>query len=453
MQLHNSYSALGKDFKTIFEELVKHITAQRAECDSLKRQLQSATNTIVLQNATISSRIQDALTEERRLAVDDRQKLMAQISTLINNTAETQESRFHAKASQIQKSITATSTDLEQAIDTYGEGMSSWDSKENEMLEEVKKSRDTLKTKLKDDWTTANNHSSSIQATAKSVHAETVRVVDEQIKDLDVQMEALDDFVTRARTENGHHHEAHNQSVKALSNTVEESFGNISAHFKSTFDRVKNLGEEMEIDLGDLQEGLEPLNDQLCRPLVNLREDVTKTALQEYQPTGETPAKVQYHYPTDLPRTQDHDLIISSIDEVMTPTKERESTDKDATIVFADLDCPQKMVSSPVRPPQRMSMASAPEHIGMPSSLREVNPNVPNASGNLTTGSISFDPRASISSMPPERTMPLFKRNTRATRSTKKVGSRDPIISEGGENTLPTALEESLSRRKSPRIN
>ncbi|KAI1068140.1 hypothetical protein LB507_004563 [Fusarium sp. FIESC RH6] len=452
-QLHNSYSALGKDFKTIFEELVKHITAQRAECDSLKRQLQSATNTIVLQNATISSRIQDALTEERRLAVDDRQKLMAQISTLINNTAETQESRFHAKASQIQKSITATSTDLEQAIDTYGEGMSSWDSKENEMLEEVKKSRDTLKTKLKDDWTAANDHSSSIQATAKSVHAETVRVVDEQIKDLDVQMEALDDFVTRARTENGHHHEAHNQSVKALSNTVEESFGNISAHFKSTFDRVKNLGEEMEIDLCDLQEGLEPLNDQLCRPLANLREDVTKTALQEYQPTGETPAKVQYHYPTDLPRTQDHDLIISSIDEVMTPTKERESTDKDATIVFADLDCPQKMVSSPVRPPQRMSMASAPEHIGMPSSLREVNPNVPNASGNLTTGSISFDPRASISSMPPERTMPLFKRNTRATRSTKKVGSRDPIISEGGENTLPTALEESLSRRKSPRIN
>ncbi|RGP76228.1 kinesin family member 11 [Fusarium longipes] len=449
-QLHNSYSALGKDFKSVFEELVKHITAQRAECDSLKRQLQSATNTIVLQNATISSRIQDALTEERRVAVDERQKLMAQISAIINAHAETQESRIHVKASQIQKSITATSTDLEQAVGTYDQGMSSWDLKEGEMLEEVKKSRDLFKTKLKDDWTVASNHSSSIQATAKSVHAETVRVVDEQIKDLDVQMEALDDFVTRARTENGRHHETQNQSVKALSNTVEESFGNISAHLKSTSDRVKNLGEEMEIDLGELQDGLKPLKDQLGQPLANLREDITSAALQEYQPTGETPAKVQYHYPTDLPRTEDHDLIISRIDEVITPTKDRESSDKDATIVFADLDCPHKMMTSPVRPATRMSMVSAPEHIGMPSSLREVNPNVP---GNLTTGSISFDPRSSTTSMPPERTMPLFKRNARVTRSTKKVGSRDPIISEGGENVLPTALEESLSRRKSPRIN
>ncbi|GKU03902.1 kinesin family member 11 [Fusarium langsethiae] len=450
-QLHNSYSALGKDFKSVFEELVKHITAQRAECDNLKRQLQSATNTIVLQNATISSRIQDALTEERRLAVDDRQKLMSQISTLINTQAETQESRIQAKASEIQKTITSTCTNLEQAVDTYGEGMSSWDLKEGEMLEEVKKSRDQLKTKLKDDWTAADDHSSSIQATAKSVHAETVRAVDEQIKDLDVQMEALDDFVTRARTENSHHHETHNRSVEALSNTVEESFGNISAHFKSTFDRVKNLGEEMEVDLGDLQDGLEPLKDQLCQPLANLREDVTGTALQEYQPTGETPAKIQYHYPTDLPRTEDHDLIISSIDEVITPTKNNESTDKDATIVFADLDSsPHKMMTSPVRPATRMSMVSASEHMGMPSSLREVNPNVP---GNLTTGSVNYNPRASITSMPPERTMPLFKRPTRVTRSTKKVGSRDPIISEGGENVLPTALEESLSRRKSPRIN
>ncbi|KAL3605840.1 Kinesin- motor protein [Fusarium poae] len=450
-QLHNSYSELGKDFKSVFEELVKHITAQRAECDNLKQQLQSATSTIVLQNATISSRIQDALTEERRLAVDDRQNLMAQISTLINAQAETQESRLQAKASEIQKTITSTSTSLEQAVESYGEGMSSWDLKEGEMLEEVKKSRDQLKTKLQDDWTAADDHSSSIQATAKSVHAETVRAVDEQIKDLDVQMEALDDFVTRARTENGHHHETHNESVKALSSTVEESFGNISAHFKSTFDRVKNLGEEMEVDLGDLQEVLEPMKDQLCQPLSNLREDITGAALQEYQPTGETPAKVQYHYPTDLPRTEDHDLIISSIDEVITPTRNSESTDKDATIVFADLDSsPHKMMTSPVRPATRMSMASASEHMGMPSSLREVNPNVP---GNVTTGSVNYNPRASIISMPPERTMPLFKRPTRVTRSTKKVGSRDPIISEGGENVLPTALEESLARRKSPRIN
>ncbi|KAL2675294.1 hypothetical protein Neosp_011478 [[Neocosmospora] mangrovei] len=440
-QLHNSYSALGKDFKSIFEDLVKHITAQRAECDSLRRQLQAATNTIVLQNATISTRIQDALEEERRQAVDDRQKLMTQISALVNTQAETQEARLHDKAILIQKSMAETNTNLENAVSHYGEGMTTWDVKEGELLDEVKKSRDQLKTKLKDDWTAANEHSSSIQATAKSVHAETVRVVDEQIKDLDVQMEALDDFVTRAKSENGHHHETHGQSVQALSNTVEESFGNISAHFKSTFDRVQNLGEEMELDLGDLQDGLEPLKDQLCQPLANLREDISGTALQEYQPTGDTPAKVQYHYPTDLPRTEPHDLIISRIDEMPTPTKDRDN-DKDATIVFADLDS-QKMMTSPPRPPPRASNASAPDGSTLGMSLREVNPN-------LTTGSINFNPRVSTMSMPPERTMPLFKRSTRVTRSAKKTINIDAIVVEGGENALPTSFEQ---RRKSPRLN
>lgn len=430
----------------MFEDLVKHITAQRAESDGLRRQLQAATNAVVLQNATVSTRIQDALAEERRQAVDDRQKLMTQISALINTQAESQESRLAEKAVQIRKSVADTNTSLEQAVSHYGEGMEAWDLKESELLDEVKKSRDQLKTKLKDDWTAANGHSSSIQTTAKSVHAETVRVVDEQIKDLDVQMEALDDFVTRAKLENGHHHEAHGQSVQALSNTVEESMGNISAHFKTTFDRVKNIGEEMELDLGDLQDNLEPLGDQLCQPLANLREGISGAALHEYQPTGETPAKVQYHYPTDLPRTEAHDLIISRVDEVSTPTKDRDTTtDKDTTVVFADLDCPPKMMTSPARPPHRASNASAPGGLGM--SLREVNPNV---TGNLTTGSIGFDPRASIMSMPPERTMPLFKRSTRVTRNTAKPSS---VLVEGSENLLPTTFEHSASRRKSPRLN
>lgn len=370
---------------------------------------------------------------------------MTQISALINTQAEAQESRLHGKAILIQKSMAETNTNLENAVSHYGEGMVSWDVKEGELLDEVKKSRDQLKTKLKDDWTAANEHSTSIQATAKSVHAETVRVVDEQIKDLDVQMEALDDFVTRAKSENSHHHETHGQSVQALSNTVEESFGNISAHFKSTFDRVKNLGEEMELDLGDLQDGLEPLDDQLCQPLANLREDISGTALQEYQPTGDTPAKVQYHYPTDLPRTEPHDLIIShtDADEMPTPSKERDP-DRDTTIVFADLDS-QKMMTSPPRRPPRPSNASAPDaSTSLSMSLREVNPNL------STSSSINFNPRVSTMSMPPERTMPLFKRSTRVTRSAKKAVGMDAMVVEGGENALPTTFEQ---RRKSPRLN
>ncbi|ORY54857.1 P-loop containing nucleoside triphosphate hydrolase protein, partial [Pseudomassariella vexata] len=91
--LHTSYSTLGKDFKSIFEELLKHITSQKQESDRLRQQLQGASESIFQTNASISARIQEVINEERKQAAEDRQKLLMQISSLINSQAELQESR------------------------------------------------------------------------------------------------------------------------------------------------------------------------------------------------------------------------------------------------------------------------------------------------------------------------------------------------------------------------
>lgn len=447
LKLHNSYSSLGKDFKSIFEDLVRHITAQRSETDTLRLQLQSAMNTIVLQNAGISTRVQETLDEERRQATEDRQKLMTQITALVNGQAESQEARMADRASQIQKSVAESNTSIEAAVSQYSHGMEAWDEREGQLLEDVKKSREQLKTKLKDDWTAASEQSTAIQNTAKTVHAETVRAVDGQIEDLDAQMEALDDFVTRARSENASHHDTHSQSVQAMSNTVEQSFGNISAHFKTTFDRVKNLGDEMELDANDLRDGLEPLETQLCQPLANLRDGIASTSLQEYQPTGETPQKVMYTFPTKLPRTEPYDVLISRIDEA-SPTAQAEDEDgmgHDESIVFSDLDANARKMSSPLMQ-RRPSNASSLDRNPLSMSLREVDPNV-------TTGSIGFDPHVSTMSVPADHTMPMMKRSTKAARLGARKGS---VAAEGRENLLPLTTEvfsQSMSRRKSPRLN
>ncbi|QPG96151.1 hypothetical protein C2857_003344 [Epichloe festucae Fl1] len=430
-QLHNSYSTLGKDFKSVFEDLVKHITAQRSEADSLRRQLQSAMNTIALQNTSLSTRVQEALEEERRQTAEDRQKLMAQMSALFNAQAEAQEARLVDRVALIQKSVGESNTSMEAAMAQYTQGMESWDNKEDHLMDDVKKSREQLKNKLKDDWTTASDQSTAIQNVAKSIHAETARVAEEQTDDLDTQMEALDDFVSRARSENASHHDSHNQSLQALSNTVEKSFGNISAHFKTSFERVKNLGEGMELDTSDLRDGLEPLESQLCQPLANLRDGISATSLQEYQPTGDTPQKATYHYPTKLPRTQPHDLIVSTMDDEPASLLSDESID--SSMVLPDVG----HKSSPVA--KRQSSAST--------SLREVNPNV---TTNLATGALAFDPRASTISMPPEHTMPSFRKPT--PRLANGI-ARQPVLMEGRENMLPSTFEQSLSRRRSPRLN
>lgn len=434
---------LGKDFKSTFEDLIKHITSQRTESETLKLQLQTGLSAVVLQNASVSSRMQEAMEEERRQAADDRQKLMTQIAALVNAQADAQEARFAERTAHVQKTIAESNTSLEGAVSQYDQALEAWDEKEGQLLDTVKKSRDQLKTKLKDDWTTADGHSTSIQNTAKSVHAETMRVVEEQVGDFDTQMETLDDFVTRARSENATHHERHAQSVQILSSTVEQSFGNISAHFKATFDRVNNLGEEMELDTNDLEDGLEPLHSQLCQPLANLREGISTTSLQEYHPTGETPQKTQYHYPTTLPRTEPHDLLISQIDESPASVRTLDTADRDNTVVFADLNT----AMSP--PPGGPSIVGTADKSLVGTSLREVNPNLTATS--FTTGMIGFDPRASTISMPAEHILPLLKHSARPARGVKKQA----VVVEGREN-LPltaSAFSQSISRRKSPRLN
>ena len=449
-QLHTSYSVLGKDFKSIFEDLVKHITTQRSEADTLRRQLQTATSAVVLQNGAISSRMQEALEEERRQAAEERQKLMSQISGLINAHADAQETRIADRAAQVQKSIGESSQTLETAVSQHAEDMEEWDSKEASLLEEVKKSRDQLKTKLKDDWNVANDRSTSIQNTAKSVHAETVRVVDEQVEDLDTQMEALDDFVSRAKSENATHHESHSQSVKTVSATVEQSFSNISGHFKTTFDRVKNLGEEMELDINDLRDGMEPLDSQLCQPLANLRDGVAGTALHEYQPTGETPQKQMYHYPTALPRTRPQGLPELTLDEDVVVEEVKDEGDRDNTVVFADLEV-AKTATSPPRSSPASTTTSTMDKVAPLSitSLREVNPNV---TTNMTTGNIGFDSKPNAMSISGDLTMPLLKHSTRTTRGMKRQGVTDGV-GEGRENVPLPAFSRSLSKRKSPRLN
>lgn len=461
--LHASYSSLGKDFRTIFEDLLRHISVQRSESDSLRRQLEDASQTLLRSNESTSAQIETVVNEERRQAAEDRQQLLAQITTLINAHAEQQESRLAGKAARIQDRVKGATETFEGQVTAYSTGMDSWDSNEERLLQDVSQSRDVLKTKLQDDWTVslipyaahddwhanrletqaANEHSTSIQNTTKSVHAETIRVVDEQMKDLDMQMTALDDFVTRARSENAGHHAQHEASVAKLSDTVDSSFSNISSHYKDTFDRVHDLGEKMGSEIENLQEDLQPLDDSLCQPLSKLREDISNTALREYEPTGETPKRVQYQYPTELPRTAPHDILIAGIPDAPSQTPSRPTaTPSKATpahSIFNDLDTSEG-AKSPSRPASSDSATNP-----LSQSLREVN-------ANLTTSGLIFDPSAStMSAVPPtdDNTVPLVKK------STSRIPSKQikKVHLDGVENMPPSEFSQSARRRKSPRLH
>jgi len=152
-QLHTSYSELGKDFKSLFEDLLRHLSAQKAESDRLRQQLEGASQSFVQSNESVAARIQDVLDQERRQAAAEREHLLLQISKLINSQAELQESRFADKAALIRQTILDSSKVFESDVAQFSDGMKVWNTKDDELLNQVAKSREALKVKLTQEWT------------------------------------------------------------------------------------------------------------------------------------------------------------------------------------------------------------------------------------------------------------------------------------------------------------
>lgn len=309
--MHTSYSSLGRDFKNIFEELVKHLNTQQTEADDLRRQLSIATATAMQAEERVAQQLEVLLEEERKQATDDRQTLLSQITDLINRTGSAQGERLNQKVQAVRTDLTAARADFQAADKKHGESMAIWSKKESLLIEEVLKSRDTLKGKMKKDWTAVNEHNTLIQTTTKSVHEQTVRIVDAQIRDTAIQMQALDDFVTRARSHNESHHTSQLKSLQGLATSVQESYASTQGHLRSSKERVHAHGKDITASSDTLRNTLAPLDSTIRQPLSDLREQILHAPLAEYISTGETPQKTQYQYPKTLPRTQPHEKLLA----------------------------------------------------------------------------------------------------------------------------------------------
>ena len=350
----------------MFEELVKHVSSQKAEADELRFKVSTATQAALQADADFSDRLETCLKEEHEQASKDRQNLLTQITTLVDQSGHAQNARWESKINAIRGEIASSRSSLQHTDKEYQAGMDIWLQKESLLGEEVLKSRDTLKGKMKEDWKVINEHNSSIQATTRSVHEETIRIVDAQMKDMATQMQALDNFVTRARSQNERHHNSHVESLGGLASTVRQSYGSIGDHFVSTYDRVRDIGDDVSEQSAALSASLPPLALSTQQPLTDLRTDISNAPMTEYVPTGETPRKTQYQYPTDLPRTQPHDKLLG---KNITPSPPSPHRSPSKSIIYTD--APSEEADNTKPPP-----STSPSKDANPTSLREVSLNV-----------------------------------------------------------------------------
>lgn len=103
-------------------------------------------------NVAASTRLDEVLREEKEQAAVDRQNLLAQITNLVMAQGDAQDVRIGSKIQEVQKDVLASKESFEASQSQYNVGMDAWNEKETQLVEEVLRSREALKTKLKEDW-------------------------------------------------------------------------------------------------------------------------------------------------------------------------------------------------------------------------------------------------------------------------------------------------------------
>ena len=100
----------------------------------------------------ISDRLECTLAKEKTEAAANRQELLSQITDLVNQSGQTQDTRWELEMNDICKDIATSRNTFAAAEGNYSEGMDAWIHQENHLVDEVMKSRDTLRAKMKKDW-------------------------------------------------------------------------------------------------------------------------------------------------------------------------------------------------------------------------------------------------------------------------------------------------------------
>jgi kinesin family protein 11 len=332
--------------------------------------------------------------------------------------------------------------------------MDDWSVGGQTMIAASVKAREAIKSKLKADWTSANELTNKIAETTTAVHGETVRIVDGQMAQMDSQLVVLDEIVSRVRSQNEEHHQAHTASLGQLAGNVQASYRNIGEHFETSYSRTQNLSVDMQGRTEALTQTLPVMsaNGEIRQSLHHLRSDMSAAEIEEYSKTGETPARMQYTYPTVLPRTESHQTLLDRMRGVPTaeqiqrspqrrsPSKSKSSPTKllvspTKANVFADSP-PSLCLTAPFSAPiLRAQVASNND-----SSLRELDVNVASTGvATVAAGNPGVEAGDETCKLPPPSSFKTQNANGHSTMQSDG-GSRLPMKSRAARKTVAGGL-------------
>ncbi|KAJ9633821.1 Kinesin- motor protein [Knufia peltigerae] len=386
-QLHTSYSGLGKDVKTMFDELTRQLSTQREEADTLRFALQEANKANIESQLAVSTQLQTIRDDERRIAEEERQKLKEQIFQVIDASSQRQQERLSDNLIKTQTNLVGAAEQFESSDKDCRDKMDKWAEDDTGLMTMVVKAREDIKTRMKGDWTAINTRNTAIQKSTKAIHEESTKIVDAQLTQMSTQMAALDDFVTRARSQNDNDHAEIQQNLNKLVSNVGEGF----TGFENASNEQKMILDNFEEQTQSHSNGeglVASFRDTLKPHLQDLKAEVTRPTFKEYLPTGQTPQKRDWEYPTTLPRTDNHESIIARLRGLPDPAlASRTPTSRTPARSPRKQTSPKKAFSSP----SKMTSPSKTKVFTDVDSADTQQQQQPNSQNQVATTSLPFD--------------------------------------------------------------
>lgn len=137
----------------MFGKILTHLDAQKADANELRLQLEYANNQAIKASQTNTSSLEAVLELQRQNSEAERSKLLSQIKLLIEESDQRQGACLQSQVNCIRSNIISSGDQLGKASNSYKEGMEQWSQKDDELLGEITDSRDTIESKMRNDWT------------------------------------------------------------------------------------------------------------------------------------------------------------------------------------------------------------------------------------------------------------------------------------------------------------
>ncbi|KAK6534484.1 kinesin motor protein cin8 [Arthrobotrys megalospora] len=311
-EIRTSYISLGRDFKAMFDSCSKHLAAQTQKANDLKLEVEVANKAAVAAQNSASDSIAAVLAEESQKAAQERQHLLTQITQLITTNALEQDKRLAQKMGSVQTGLTVSSDRLSSATNNVCNSMNQWSEAEEGFKQELSATRDNIKKKLQSDALATENRTSNIQNTANSIHAETIQLVNTQMQSVAVNMQTLDEFVTRAREHNERHHRLRVASLDTVAEQVKASASTVRYNIEDVKQSVEDVGADVLATTVKAKNALEPFNVHSARLLAGLRGQTEMAVYRDYVPTKSSPKKRAYPFSDEIPKTGSREQILAS---------------------------------------------------------------------------------------------------------------------------------------------